>query len=137
MKTPNKQWYINPDGYTVYVHELVINGTPTGKRYVGCTCMLPEYRYKRGYKGRFKTALEQYGWESFNTSIVGQGLDEDTAHMLERNLIAYFNTTNPEYGFNVTHGGEAGGALGRHHTKECKARIAKSMHLYHMYHMGK
>ena len=41
---------------------------------------------------------------------------------LEKYLIAYFNTTNPEFGYNVTKGGE--GVSGFKHSEESKAKMA-------------
>lgn len=91
--------------YVVYVH---INRT-NGKRYYGITCQKPEDRWHngKGYTGNhFVNAINKYGWDGFDHVIVARDLTEDEAKWLEIEMIAAHNTTNPNYGYNLSPGGD-------------------------------
>lgn len=93
--------------YCVYKHT-----GPTGKVYIGITKRKPEKRWNsgRGYESNryFYRAIQKYGWESFEHEIIADGLTQVEASETERRLIAEYNSTNPEAGYNI----EAGGLFG-------------------------
>jgi hypothetical protein len=92
--------------YVVYIHQNNFNN----KRYVGLTCQKPNYRWGNGstYKNNkhFYNAIQKDGWENFTHEIVASGLLEAEAPLLEQELIVDFNTTDPNFGYNKTIGGE-------------------------------
>lgn len=96
--------------YTVYIHTA-----PNNKRYVGITKKLPEKRWNggRGYISQqlFYRAIEKYGWENIEHKIISTNLTEDEAKQLEIELIAKYNSTNPQFGYNVSPGGDLGNGL--------------------------
>ena len=93
--------------FTVYMHV-----SPNGKRYIGITSKKPEYRWNngRGYikNQYFFDAIVKYGWENFQHIIIADGLSKDDACGLEKALIAGCKTTDPNYGYNMSKGGESG-----------------------------
>ena len=92
--------------YWVYMHINQING----KKYIGQTCQKPEYRWNNG-KGYvqcplFYQAIQKYGWENFEHIILKQQLTLNEANEWEKYYITFYNTTNPELGYNLQAGGE-------------------------------
>lgn len=105
---------IKDNNYCVYIHT-----SPSGKMYVGQTKLKPEERWQNGngylqkYKKNgeytqpaFARAILKYGWGNFNHEIIKSGLTKEEANNLEILLIKKLNTTNPNYGYNCTMGGE-------------------------------
>lgn len=96
-----------------------------GKRYIGITSQIPEYRWCKGkgynYNPYFTHSINKYGWDNFEHIIVAQGLSKDEACNMEIELINKYNTTSRDSGYNMTNGGE--GILGYHHTKELKEKF--------------
>ena len=90
--------------FTIYIHRNKINN----KAYIGQTCQKPEDRWSRGYKGcsHFQSAIDKYGWDSFEHIIFETGLTQDEANKIEEMLIALFDTTNPSIGYNIRTGGK-------------------------------
>ena len=111
--------------YTVYKH---VNKT-NGKVYIGITGRDVQVRwhYGHGYKRcpHFNSAIEKYGWDGFDHIIIRTGLSKAAACIAERKLIKRYNSTNPEYGYNLSSGGEAGGK--HFHTEESKSKIRESV----------
>lgn len=130
--------------WSVYKHI-----SPNGKVYVGITHQKPEYRWNngKGYKTnkRFARAIDKYGWEQFVHEIIADGLTEDEAVALEKNLIKLYGSADKKYGYNVALGGhiqseesrkkigetrKARGVtswtLGKHLSKETREKISKS-----------
>lgn len=94
--------------YKVYIHYF-----PNGKRYIGLTTQNLKKRWKGGSGYRTQPlvyrAILKYGWKN----VVHQVFEcetESEMKYLEKYLIAYYQTTNPKYGYNITEGGE--GVLG-------------------------
>lgn len=116
----------NPDdvSWCVYIHENRENG----KIYIGKTCRKPEYRWNngKGYQSQrhFWSAIQKYGWDSFNHEIVAEGLSADQAKAMEIQLISEYGSMDPNKGYNQTAGGE--GMLGWHHTEHSRAKIIES-----------
>ena len=106
--------------FCVYLHTNKNNG----KKYVGITCQKPENRFLNGkgyQKQYFGKAIRKYGWESFETKILFEGLSESKAKEKEIELIAELETNNPLVGYNITIGGD--GTIGYHHTEKAKQKI--------------
>ena len=91
--------------YSVYVHTC-----PNGKRYVGMTRRVPEKRWRNGsgYRNqkRFSADIKLYGWNNIDHVIVLENADYETASAKEKELIATYETQNPEKGYNVKNGGQ-------------------------------
>ena len=113
------------DMWKVYVH---IN-KQNGKRYVGITSKLkPEHRWNsgRGYleNPHFYAAIEKYGWDNFDHIILYEGLTMEQACNIEKQLIYDWHTTNTDYGYNMTTGGE--GTPGFHPSEEVRAKLSEA-----------
>ena len=91
--------------FVVYMHV-----SPADKRYIGITARRLIERWGsdgRGYRNNkhFWSAIQKYGWDSFKHEIIDTGLSLEAASNLEMQLISKYNTTDPEYGYNQTTGG--------------------------------
>lgn len=92
--------------YCVYMHKNKING----KGYIGITGASPERRWKNGY-GYFKNehfyrAIQKYGWDNFEHTILHDGLSKEEAAKIEIDLIKKYNLTDPNLGYNYSRGGD-------------------------------
>lgn len=105
--------------YCVYKHT-----SPSGKVYIGTTKRKPEERWKKGfgYRGNeyFSRAIEKYGWDNICHEILATGLTYSEAAQMEVALIAYCNSTNRDYGYNIEHGGNMCGT----HSDETRRKIS-------------
>ena len=109
--------------YLVYMHIC-----PNNKKYIGITCKNENKRWNNGngYKNQyFYRAINKYGWNNIQHVIIARGLTEEESKWLEIELIKVNNTTNPEFGYNITLGGE--GCSGYKHTQEWKDNHSKAM----------
>lgn len=93
------------NNYCVYKHT-----SPSGKVYIGITSMNPLKRWKNG-KGyelctAFNRAIQKYGWDNIKHEILFSGLSKKAACQKEQELIKRYASTDPEYGYNLTSGGE-------------------------------
>lgn len=94
--------------YFVYEHVNKVNG----KRYIGITSREKVF-YRWGREGNsyqsqiFGRAIKKYGWDNFEHNILAEGLSQQDAFEMERNLIKKFETTNPKYGYNISIGGDS------------------------------
>lgn len=89
--------------YCVYKHT-----TPNGKVYIGQTCKKPTERWANGYGYKnqmFYNAIEKYGWNNIKHEILFEGLTKEEADQKEIELIAYYDSTNPNKGYNIAFGG--------------------------------
>lgn len=95
--------------YCVYKHT-----SPTGKVYVGITKRNPQKRWNsgRGYESNryFFRAILKYGWSNFDHEILETKLTQAEATAKERYYIKKYNSTDPEYGYNIEAGGLYGSA---------------------------
>jgi len=109
--------------YTVYKHIA-----PNGKIYIGQTCQTPQKRWGRGsgYKNNpyFYNAIQKYEWDNFEHVIVATDLTKKEADYLEKYLIAFYETTNPLKGYNLTKGGD--GCVGFKMSEQSKQKISKA-----------
>ncbi len=107
--------------FTVYVHVF-----PNHKMYVGLTSTKVNQRWDngKGYNNQnlMRRAITKYGWGSIEHIVIAERLTQEEAYQLEIDLIKYWNTTNPEEGYNNSSGGEF--AFGYKHSKETKQKIS-------------
>lgn len=111
--------------FTVYVHTNRINN----KKYVGITTGKPEYRWYNNGTGyikqkHFYSAIQKYGWENFDHQIIEVQSREEMIY-LEKYLISYYYTTNKDYGYNKSIGGETCDQGKNSTTKEYMSEIHK------------
>ena len=95
--------------YIIYIHRNKINN----KAYIGQT-VNPKERWKpKNYKHNphFYSAIQKYGWDSFEHITFASGLTLEEANHIERLLIALYDTTNPKVGYNCRLGGDSGGVF--------------------------
>lgn len=103
--------------YSVYCHTNKING----KRYIGITKRQPEKRWANGYgysnNRHFFAAIQKYGWDSFSHEVWFTDLSYEDACLAERELIAKYDSTNQEKGYNVDLGGTGLGTASEEHKR--------------------
>ena len=90
--------------YTVYMHKNKING----KVYIGITKTKPKYRWNngKGYNNQyFKKAINKYGWNNFEHIILFEKLTQKEAEEKEIKLINHYNSTQKDFGYNISKGG--------------------------------
>ena len=106
--------------YTVY--KLT---DPDGKIYIGCTGKSVEERWKKGNGYRRKDpigrAIKEIGWENFKTEILCENLIKAGAEKLERWFIAFYDSSDPQKGYNRFLGGLGKGA----HMSEVTKKLAR------------
>ena len=126
----NKIEEINNDKhYTVYMHI-----SPSGKRYIGITSMSVDERWRNGrgylykYKDKdeyrqpaFARAILKYGWGNFEHEVIDSSLTKEEAEQMEIELITYYKSNLPEYGYNISNGGNSVGKL----SEETKRKIGE------------
>ena len=98
--------------FKVYKHT-----TPSNKVYIGITKQSVEKRWQYGshYKKQmFYRAIQKYGWNNIKHEVLFEGLEEKQAKLMEISLIHYYKSNNPEFGYNISAGGE--GTYGMHTT---------------------
>lgn len=100
---------LNENGkYCVYVHT-----SPSNKAYIGITSKDIKERWGSNgshYKKNkhFWNAIQKYGWDNFKHEVLFENLAKEKACKIETLLIALFNTQNPDFGYNISSGGESG-----------------------------
>ena len=111
--------------YTVYIQTNKINN----KSYVGITSLPVEKRWENGggYKKQpyFYNAIQKYGWNNFEHIIFMVNLTKEDACHIEKMLIALFDTTNRDKGYNIQYGGETGN-LGIPMSEETKKKLSEA-----------
>lgn len=82
---------------------------------------------ENGYKrqNRINSAIKKYGWSNIIHKVLYEGLTFEEASQKEKELIKKYNSTNRNYGYNNSTGGEKS-AIGFKHTEEAKAKIKKN-----------
>ena len=92
--------------YKLYMH---LNKT-NGKVYIGQTKKSYRERWNdgKGYGNcsRFAKAIKKYGWDGFEHIRLIEGLSKLEVDYFERFFIAFFDSQNPEFGYNSTAGGD-------------------------------
>lgn len=141
--------------FYVYIHTC-----PNGKKYVGITIRKPEYRWRKGegYKSNkhFYSAIQKYKWDNIEHQVFEVDTKEEM-FFLEKYFIAYYQTNNPDFGYNNSIGGEKssegchfrcsedkkikisnslkghfGWTSGRHHSEETKRKISEAHKKKHL-----
>lgn len=114
MKSNSNVTYSN-NTYSVYCHINKINY----KRYIGITSKSPEKRwgingsgylrvtYGKYHQPVFAKAILKYDWDNFEHKIIAENLSEYEAKELEKDLIKKYHSNNPQFGYNITIGGES------------------------------
>ena len=82
---------------------------PNNKKYIGLTGQEPLKRWGvngAGYKYQDKmfNAIMYYGWKNVKHYILYKNLTQNEAIKLEKEMIAKYNTTDPQYGYNTSEG---------------------------------
>lgn len=111
--------------WKVYVHTNRTNG----KRYVGVTSKQKvEHRWNsgRGYKQNphFYAAIEKYGWDNFDHTVLYDVLTEQQAKDMECALIKQWDTMNVKFGYNMTSGGD--GTVGCIPSLETREKLSRA-----------
>lgn len=100
-----------------------------GKVYIGVSHTSPEARWRKG-KGyqakKIRSAIDRYGWENFEHTIILETPDIDEAYKKEVELIACYKSNQTEYGYNSSIGGRKS-ALGVKASDETRRKISISV----------
>ncbi len=96
------------ENYKIYMHKNKING----KVYIGQTKRNLTKRWGRngiGYKDSpiFWKAIQKYGWDNFEHILIAEDLTKEEANILEKDYIKQYQSTNPNYGYNIDLGGHS------------------------------
>lgn len=82
--------------------------SPDGKAYVGCTGDTLQHRWRGGHgyvtNSRFFSDIQKYGWSEFDHEILYVCESKEDAEKKEAELIARYDLTNPEKGYNIDPG---------------------------------
>ena len=108
--------------YCVYKHIF-----PNNKVYIGVTCKKPKYRWDNGNgyqksQRKIYNAIKKYGWENIKHEILYEKLTKEEAEQKEIELIAQYNSTNDNYGYNI----EKGGNLNKEISEETRQLMIKN-----------
>ena len=110
--------------YCVYAHINKING----KIYIGQTIHGDNPVKRWGYNGAhykaqpyFYNAIQKWGWDSFDHEVIANHLTAKEADEFEKLLIKKLNTTDSNFGYNLTSGGKS-----YEMTEETKKKISES-----------
>lgn len=120
--------------WCVYKHTNKENG----KVYIGITCKKnPNRRWSGGFGYRnnphFWQAIEKYGWDGFDHEVLFSDLTKEEACAEEIRLIAEYDSTNRENGYNHSPGGEVPLVVrcgedhpmfGKHFSPEIRAKMS-------------
>lgn len=97
--------------HKVYKHTLPkeVSGKDNDKIYIGITLQKVENRWQNGYgykqQSYFYNAIKKYGWDSFTHEVLFDNLSKNEAEEKEKELISFYNSTNPKFGYNIQSGG--------------------------------
>lgn len=126
--------------YTVYCHTF-----PHGKVYVGLTKLTTDKRFKNGggYKScpLMERAIQKWGWENIDHDVIAEVETLNEAERLERYIISFLRSNNPNFGYNVLSGGDVSQCSkteelryklgrswrGKKHTEEQRRKISLAM----------
>ena len=110
--------------FYVYIHVC-----PNEKRYVGCTVKIkPEYRWGRNgnsyqYNKCFYFDILKYGWDNIAHEVFEVDSREEM-YRKEVELISFYHTNDPRYGYNHSVGGEKG-TLGCTRSEEFRKHMSE------------
>ena len=98
--------------YCVYLHTIPkeISGYENDKYYVGITKQGISRRWRKNGKGyetqNFWKVIQKYGWDNIKHEIIAENLTHDEACKLEKEYISSLRTTERQFGYNLTTGGD-------------------------------
>lgn len=120
----------NPNKIVIYKHT-----SPSNKVYIGQTINYKRRCTPGNYKSSpyFYHAIKKYGWENFKHEILCFCDSQEKADDKEKYYIALYKSTNAQYGYNLSEGGdhkvilvgENNSFYGKHHTEETKALLSE------------
>ena len=110
--------------YFVYIHTC-----PNEKKYIGIhEGTHPKNRWGSNgarYSNRhLKYAIQKYGWDNIDHRYF-ETSSKELMNFWERVLIHHYKSNNPDYGYNLTDGGEVG-PKGLKHTDLTKKRLSSA-----------
>lgn len=116
--------------WAVYIHI-----SPSNKYYVGITSMKPikkRWANGKGYSKNkyFSRAIEKYGWSNFKHIIYAENLTQEEAKKIEISLITQYNSTQNQFGYNITSGGEGAAGLIKTQYQIDMIKLASSKPIY-------
>lgn len=124
MLKKNEQKESEIKNYKVYMHINKINS----KKYIGITKQKPKERWQNGYGyigcTVFYNAIKKYRWDSFEHKILIDNLSKEEACETEIKLIKQYKTTDRNFGYNISLGGDGVNIPIRN--TEWKSRISQS-----------
>ena len=93
--------------YKIYKYVNSVNG----KVYIGQTSKTLEERAQQNGRNyieskRFYGAIKKYGWDSFIPSIIDYAETIEEANAKEIQYISLYKSTDPEFGYNISLGGD-------------------------------
>ena len=95
--------------YTVY--KLT---DPEGKVYIGCTGKPVEQRWLGGSGYRrsvfYRESIQRHGWKNMKKEILCEKLTKEGGEKLEKWFVEYYDSMNPDKGYNRMTGGNPRGA---------------------------
>lgn len=109
------------ENYSIYKHTC-----PNGKIYIGITKQKAEARWNHGHgydTQFFGKAVKKYGWENIQHEVLMNGLTLEMANSWEQALISQYKSYDPQYGYNLTMGGD--GQVGRKATNKLREATKK------------
>lgn len=111
--------------WSVYEHKNKTNN----KRYIGITSQTVQRRWKGGYayhgQSLFYNAIQKYGWNNFSHTVIQVVLTAEQAKDLEIQLIRLHQSNNPQYGYNITAGGD--GSYGFKRPQSTRDKISRTL----------
>ena len=129
--------------YCIYIHTNKINK----KVYIGQTKLKP-YSKRWGKNGSyysgctyFYAAIQKYGWKNFEHNILEDNLTLTEANEKEKYYIQKYNSTDPNFGYNISKGGYnyimsedtkrkiSEVCKGRKKSKQTKQKMSENQHL--------
>lgn len=112
--------------YYIYKHTNMING----KVYIGQTYQQPERRWQNGlssYKNNehFISSIKKYGWDNFKHKILLSDLTEEEMKYWEDYYIEFYDSRNPNKGYNKMKGGQKSPFQNLWQDKNFRAKMSK------------
>lgn len=97
--------------WKVYLHVSKLDG----RMYCGITSQTIQQRwqYGMGYKNctHFSRAIKKLGWDNFHHIVLMRGGTKEEAAELERTIVRICKLQDPNYGFNISDGGNVGNKI--------------------------
>lgn len=116
--------------YVIYIIKNQING----KVYIGKTSKSIEERWKKHLKNadlkinrRLYDSINKYGKDKFIISEIDSTEDINLIDEMESWYIYLFRSKNPEYGYNMTYGGDGGNTLSGYSEEDKKIMYSKQL----------